>query len=794
MKIFKKLNRTRKGNLKITLSILVVIIIVMVLVSVLMYLTIEKNVRTRVKDESQFLAEQQVEFVDGSIEAQFKIVSCIAGLVERGLSFSDEGNRAILDTLVKKNTLCMLAYADENGDVMNYQGEVFGNVSDRDYFRDVFSGKKKFDCQYLPTAGDDQTPRLIFSTAVRSSGKIKGVVFISKEVGVLRNSLFGHSMFEGKDSSVVVDGEGNILVRNSHAEEKYGKIDNITEISSDVDWKEFLRKKNGSVIVGGNEGFVLASASIDQDDWKLVCLIDMNSARQKYAANLISIRHLVLLSSACFILAGSYFVVLGVLQFRKNKESYEVSRMQYDRVIQLLEKMKCMIFDYNIANGKIKSNDLFEKNFELKMDDNLLSWIEERKKDHQEFDFDGLIREAKYAIKNKEPVSMGSIYQTDDNTYKMYSVVMMPIMDANGQTTNILGCIKESSDEHHQLKEEVELFHQIPGGIYRIYLENPVHVDYLSERLCEMMGYSQEEFNGVTGRYYKNSILEEDREKYLEFIEEAATNPGVRKCEYRLRHKNGEVIPILETMETMRNDSGCMYGYSVVVDVTEYEKRQKLVLQELHQLEEGLQTLRIQNSASQMQPHFLYNALSSIREIVLLDSQYASDLIYDFTTFLRACIHSMDDGTLISIHQEMDNVRAYVNIEKMRMGGRLEVTYDLKSEDFKIAPLSIQPIVENAIRHGVYRKGKQGGTVRISTKTFKKWHVVTVTDNGVGFDYQKLRDDVETGVRDSIGLDNVIFRLKKQLNGEVIIRSRIGAGTVITIRIPKENGKEGTER
>lgn len=422
-----------------------------------------------------------------------------------------------------------------------------------------------------------------------------------------------------------------------------------------------------------------------------------------------------------------------------------------------------------------------------------MDWIERRKAEHREFDFDGLIREANYAIQNKQPVSMGSIYKVDESAYKMFSVTMLPIMDSNRQVTNLLGCVKESSDEHHQLKKEVELFHQIPGGIYRTCLDNPAYVDYVSDRLCKMLGYRQEEFDGTTGRYYKNCVLEEDREKYFRFVRESAKEPGVRKCEYRLCHKNGEVRSVLETRETIRNDSGRVYGYSVVVDVSEYEKRQQVVIQEIRQLEERLDAMRIQNSTRQMQPHFLYNALSSIREVVLLDPEYASDLIYDFTTFLRACIRTMNDGELISIRQEMDNIHAYVNIEKMRMGDRLSVVYDLKSDNFKIPPLSIQPLVENAIRHGIFKRGKQGGTVKISSESFSKCHVVRVEDNGVGFDYGKLRDEVDEGTRDSIGLDNIIFRIKKQVNGEVVVRSHVGEGTVITIHIPREEDEKGAE-
>lgn len=233
-----------------------------------------------------------------------------------------------------------------------------------------------------------------------------------------------------------------------------------------------------------------------------------------------------------------------------------------------------------------------------------------------------------------------------------------------------------------------------------------------------------------------------------------------------------------------------MYGYSVVLDISEYVKRQNIVRQELKQLEQNLEMMRVQNSTSQMQPHFLYNALSSIREVILIDPQYASNLICDFTVYLRACIKTMQNGEQISIRQEMDNIKAYVNIEKMRMGNRLNVTYDLTSEEFQVVPLSIQPLVENAIRHGIYRKGRKGGTVSIRTETLEKYNLITIKDDGVGFDYQKVRDEVERGERDSIGLDNVIFRLKKQLHANIVIKSEIGVGTEIAVSVPRERKKE----
>ena len=464
---------------------------------------------------------------------------------------------------------------------------------------------------------------------------------------------------------------------------------------------------------------------------------------------------------------------------------------RYERIVALLSKMKCMILEYDITNGKITPNKLFEDAFGYGIRDDFFEHLQEHKRKHPEFNFDGLNRELNYAIENKVTTSFESIYNNDQLTYKMLSIVMMPVLDENGQISKVLGSVRENSAEHLQFKEKVDMFDQIPGGTHRCYLSDPIHLDYAGENLCEMLGYTVDEFKKVVGTLYLNIIVDSDKEKFVNFAKECASSPGVRTCQYTVRCKNGENLTVLDTMESIKNDSGIMYGYSVVIDVSEYVKRQNIVRQEMKQLEQKFEIMRISNSTSQMQPHFLYNALSSIREVVLQDPQYASDLIYDFTVYLRACIRTMQNGDLIPIQQEFDNIQAYVNIEKMRMGNRLNVIYDLKAEDFKIVPLSIQPLVENAIRHGIYRKGKAGGTVSIKTETLSEINMITVKDDGVGFDYQKVRDEVEKGERESIGLDNVVFRLTKQLGAKVVINSKLGEGTIITIQIPR--GRKSNE-
>ena len=764
---------------------------IVMIVVVALNVTIKKNVVERVTDESKFLAEQQAELVNKTIEEQFHKISTISGMVENGLSFLDAGEQKNLSTFVEKNEICMLAYADKNGNVTTYQGKKIENISKREYFSKVIDGKQEYGCQYVKTTQLENEPKVIFSTAVHRNGEIQGIVFFSKDIAVLRDNMFEQSMFNTQESSMIVDQTGTILVKNKRSEKIYADVKNIYEIYSESEkTKEiFLNADSGSMILGKNDEVVLAYSSMKQNDWYLVCMIGTDIAKQEYTTNLMAIRRMVLIVSICFILGNIYLGILFVLQIKRTRKKYEESKNRYERIVSMLTKMNCMVVEYDINSGKIASNELFEKIFGYGIEDHFFEKLSEHITRHPEFDFDGFIRELNFAIQNKQTTSIEVLYCKNEYSYKILSIIMMPILNEEDQVTKIIGCVRENGTEHSQIKEKVDMFNQVPGGTHRCYLSDPIHFDYVGEKLCALLGYTKEEFDKKIGRNYVNIIVEEDRKKFISFVNESATAPGVRKCQYNVRCKNGETLAVLDTMESIKNDSGVMYGYSVVVDITEYVKRQNIVRQEMSQLEQKLEELRLNNSTSQMQSHFLYNALSSIREIVLINPQYGSDLIYDFTVYLRACIRSMKNTDMISISQEMDNIRAYVNIEKMRMGDRLKVNYDLKSEDFQIVPLSIQPLVENAIRHGIYNRGKKGGIVVVETKTLSEWNVIIIKDDGVGFDYQKVRDEVERGERQSIGLDNVMFRLNKQLNAKVTIKSTVGVGTIIVVRIPKK-GKD----
>ena len=290
-------------------------------------------------------------------------------------------------------------------------------------------------------------------------------------------------------------------------------------------------------------------------------------------------------------------------------------------------------------------------------------------------------------------------------------------------------------------------------------------------------------------QWWADHMILSDKEEFLAFSNcshlLACYERGERivSAECRARTLNDEVSICVETYYMSEDTvSGDVKAICVLYDLTQRQRQEK----DLRELQETLKKMRMKNFISQMHPHFLYNALSSIREIVLTDPEYGADMLYDFTTHLRASIRAMSNDNKIWFSQELENIKAYVNIEKMRFGNRLQVVYNIGSNDFQIIPLSIQPIVENAIKHGLYEKESDGGTVTVSTAETEENWIVVVADDGIGFDAEQIQCEVAEGRRDSTGLHNLIFRLENMMKARVLIRSRIGNGTTVTVEIPKK--------
>lgn len=132
---------------------------------------------------------------------------------------------------------------------------------------------------------------------------------------------------------------------------------------------------------------------------------------------------------------------------------------------------------------------------------------------------------------------------------------------------------------------------------------------------------------------------------------------------------------------------------------------------------------------SQIHPHFLYNSLSVIKGLCQTDPRQAELAVDHFSGFLRGNLDSLTAGSPIPFSQELSHTRHYLELEQMRFGHRLNVIYDTPVTDFLIPPLTLQPIVENAVRHGIVKR-EEGGTLTVATALTSDAYTVTVTDDG----------------------------------------------------------------
>lgn len=183
---------------------------------------------------------------------------------------------------------------------------------------------------------------------------------------------------------------------------------------------------------------------------------------------------------------------------------------------------------------------------------------------------------------------------------------------------------------------------------------------------------------------------------------------------------------------------------------------------------------------SQIQPHFLYNALTSIYRLCDVKPDAAKKAVSDFSKYLRGNLDSIKQTKMISFADELKHLQAYLSLEKIRYDDYLEVRYDIKATEFFIPPLTVQPLVENAVNHGISDL-PDGGCVTVSTHEEPDYYEIRVNDNGVGFDQTTQLSDG----RSHIGISNVRSRLSIMCHGTLDIISTPGSGTTAIIKIPK---------
>lgn len=193
--------------------------------------------------------------------------------------------------------------------------------------------------------------------------------------------------------------------------------------------------------------------------------------------------------------------------------------------------------------------------------------------------------------------------------------------------------------------------------------------------------------------------------------------------------------------------------------------------------------LRTDVMLSQIQPHFLFNTLDTIYGLVDEDPEVAKRAIASFSQYLRANLDSLKHATPVPVERELEHVRTYLELERMSDASRIDYEIHAKATYFLVPALSVQTLAENAVKHGLGGL-ESGGKVTIRTYDQDDEFVVTVDDDGIGFDTREL--DGASG----IGISNTRERVSVMCGGTLEVTSEPGRGTVAVMRIPKPSSRK----
>lgn len=192
--------------------------------------------------------------------------------------------------------------------------------------------------------------------------------------------------------------------------------------------------------------------------------------------------------------------------------------------------------------------------------------------------------------------------------------------------------------------------------------------------------------------------------------------------------------------------------------------------------------LRTEIMLSQIQPHFLYNSLGAIAELCDTEPQKAKETTLQFSKYFRGVMESLNTQELIPFERELSQAKLYLELEQLRYEDALRVEYQINCAEFALPPMCLQPLVENAVRHGIRRNPGGRGTLILTSADRPDCYEITVRDDGPGFDPKR---QPERDRRTQVGIANVRERLRLVCGGSLELASEPGKGTAATIRIPK---------
>lgn len=333
--------------------------------------------------------------------------------------------------------------------------------------------------------------------------------------------------------------------------------------------------------------------------------------------------------------------------------------------------------------------------------------------------------------------------------------------------------IYQHLDELAEMIEPTDMI-WVDNGILMLCLEDIENDDYVRERVNRLKKRLEDVSDGTLSANIGISVYPDDGTDYQTLASSAKISTWRKTEGYDILN---ELYLAGINMEELEKGEQSM-SHGLISDIVQewYQIIRKNSL-----LERQMELTEAQMMLSQIKPHFIYNVLANIKSLIYKDPDLATEIIVTFTKYLRVQLNALGKGELAPFSEIIDAVDKFIRIEQSRFPEKIQAVYDIRYQDFQMPHFIIQPLVENAIHHGICKR-ETPGTLTIRSYRDGDNIMVEVEDDGIGFDVNEMDGpDKDHGV----GLENVRIRLKYLLNGTLNIVSSKGAGTIAKIRIPK---------
>lgn len=486
-----------------------------------------QNVESRAIAEIDSTVGMQASAFKNNMDEQFQALRLIADMLQNGRHFASEGIQPTLASILRTFRLCGLCMADMDGNTIDYQGNAIGNCADREYFQEIIDGSHTQVCEYLASTKTLNEPRVILSIpAYDENGEMLGVLFCSKEVAILEDSLFSHDdLFTSATAVYICEENGQVIAANENGYRFFSKYDTAEDGVMNInDLSDTLRcvYEEGTarhIEINGTHCFAGYTA-VDDCGWGLYCLVDGENVGVTYSENQKRMKNTILSIALIFMTCIGYILVLDHSYIRRKKRETAIIRQYNDNYRHILSETRCAVVEYRADTKTLTTIQECIGDLKLSILNGTMDSYEIYKSAHPEFDFDELEAEIEIVKKSGKGCSFETVLASKPGEFYWLKVKLIPITDENGEMARIYCVLFDVSDLHRTNETVLDTCAQIPGAMHRHILTNPIHVNYYSDGLCKMLGYTRAEIDALMGSeyHYSRLICAEDRQKFVDFL------------------------------------------------------------------------------------------------------------------------------------------------------------------------------------------------------------------------------------------------------------------------------------